>query len=491
MARDLPSPALAALAERVADDLDRIAHPRMPWLVPRAGPDGETAFDVVVVGAGQSGLATAFGLLRSEVRNVQALDRAEAGREGPWLSYARMPTLRSPKDFTGPDLDIPSLTYQSWHEARSGPESWRALDLIPRELWAEYPLWFRAATRLPVRNGVEVVDIRPANGLLALETRGSDGRSRTLHARKIVLATGQEGTGRWATLPALSARRRAQTSDAIDYGALRGKRVAVVGAGASAFDNAATALEAGATVHLLCRRATPQVVQPYRWLTFTGFLRHLCDLDDTWRWRFMRAILSMREGFPQATWDRCARHAAFTLHEGAPVLAAREVDGGIEIETPHGPLEVDFVVSATGIKIDFACRPELARFAGNIATWSDRYRPPPDEVDDRLGAFPYLTDDYAFVEKEPGATPWIRDIHLFGIGSTMSFGPSGSSINAMTIAVPKLVSGVTRGLFTADLARHWESFQAYDVQQAVLARRPIPEEEVTPGLERELPADLR
>jgi hypothetical protein len=73
------------------------------------------------------------------------------------------------------------------------------------------------------------------------------------------------------------------------------------GAGASAFDNAATALEAGAAaVHLFCRSAEIQVIQPYRWLTFRGFLRQFSDLDDGWRWRFMRAILEMREGFPQA-----------------------------------------------------------------------------------------------------------------------------------------------------------------------------------------------
>jgi hypothetical protein len=53
----------------------------------------------------------------------------------------------------------------------------------------------------------------------------------------------------------------------------------------------------------------------------------------------------------------------------------------------------------------------------------------------------------------------------------MSFGPSGSSINAMTTAVPKLVSGLTRGLFTGDLDRHWRSLQAYDVPQAVLDPR--------------------
>ena len=50
----------------------------------------------------------------------------------------------------------------------------------------------------------------------------------------------------------------------------------------------------------------------------------------------------------------------------------------------------------------------------------------------------------------------------------MSFGPSGSSINAMTTAVPKLVSGITRGLFQGDIEAHWASLQAYDTPQAII-----------------------
>jgi FAD-dependent urate hydroxylase len=243
----------------------------------------------------------------------------------------------------------------------------------------------------------------------------------------------------------------------------------VIGAGASAFDNAATALEAGAAeVHLLCRRKEIQVVQPYRWLTFRGFLRHLGDLDDAWRWRFMSAVMGLREGFPQATYDRCANQEAFRLRLGSPVASAIDGASGAELATPAGSLTVDFVICASGIEIDLSARPELARFAGNIASWGDRYAPPAAERDDRLARFPYLGDDYALSERVPGATPWISDIHLFSIASTMSFGASGSSINAMTTAVPRLVSGLTRGLFRADVETLWEEFQAYDVPQAVL-----------------------
>ena len=468
------SDGLAALTAQVRSDLARIAHPSMPWLTPVIAPDGRPALDVLIVGGGQSGLATAFALLRSRVSNILVLDKAEAGREGPWLTYARMPTLRSPKDFTGPDLDIPSLTYQSWHEATFGTDSWRELDLIPREYWADYLAWYREVLDLPVRNGCEVVDIAAAaDGLLQATVRGKDGET-TIHARKIVLATGQEGMGDWSIpepLRPLPATRCVHSGAQIDFEALRGRRVAVIGAGASAFDNAAVALETGAArVDLLCRRAEIQLIQPYRWLTFRGFLRHFSELDDAWRWRFMRAVLELREGFPQHTYDRCAHHAAFHLHEGAPVVAARETSEGVVLQTANGEVIVDFVISATGITMDFAQRPELKRFAGNIARWTDRYTPEASERNDRLGAFPYLADDYALCERNAGETPWISNIHVFAIASTMSFGASGSSINAMTTAVPKLVHGLTRGLFRADIDKHWASFQAYDVKQAAVRR---------------------
>ena len=465
---------LAALAAQVRADLARTAHPDMPWLTPVKAPDGRNAVDVLIAGAGQSGLAIAFALQRSQVGNILVVDKAREGQEGPWLTYARMPTLRSPKSYTGPDLDMPSLTYQAWHEASFGEQSWRELDLIRRESWAHYLLWYRRVLDLPVRNECELVDIAPAaNGLLRATLRSADGEE-TRYARKIVLATGQEGMGEWSIpgpLAHLPAARCVNGAAPIDFEALRGKRVAVIGAGATAFDNAAMALEAGAAeVHLLCRRAEIQLVQPYRWLTFRGFLRHFSELDDVWRWRFMRTILELREGFPQATYDRCARHETFFLHEDAPVDAAVETSDGVVLQTLRGAIVADLVICATGILMNFAGRPELKTCAHNIARWVDRYTPPPQEQNGRLAEFPYLADDYALCERIPGQTPWIADIHLFAIASTMSFGPSGSSINAMTTAVPKLVHGITRGLFRADIEKHWAALQAYDVPQAVIRR---------------------
>ena len=71
----------------------------------------------------------------------------------------------------------------------------------------------------------------------------------------------------------------------------------------------------------------------------------------------MSAILTLREGFPQATYDRCAKHAAFQLHLGAPVLHATDTSAGVELETPRGVVTADFVIAATGIDVDLARRP--------------------------------------------------------------------------------------------------------------------------------------
>jgi hypothetical protein len=144
------------------------------------------------------------------------------------------------------------------------------------------------------------------------------------------------------------------------------------------------------------------------------------------------------------------------------------LDDAVVIETPRGRYAADFLICGTGIDVDFSQRPELQRVADNIACWSDRYDPPEAERDERLARYPYLGPDFSLLPRRQGTTGWMTDIHLFNIAATMSCGPSGSSINAMTTAVPKLVNGLTRSLFEGDLERHWQSLQNYDIPQAVL-----------------------
>jgi len=458
---------LAALEARVARDLALIAYPEPAWVPPRRTGTGEPVLDVLVVGAGQGGLATLFALARDRVTNVLAIDRKPEGREGPWRDFARMLTLRSWKTVTGPDLDIPSLTYQSWFEAQWGEAAFAALGKIAKESWADYLAWYRRVLALPVRNGTALIALAPAAEGLAATLCGPEGE-RTVLARKVVLATGIETPGRWwmpEPVAALPGHLRAHTAEAIDFGALAGRHVVVIGAGASAFDNAATALEHGARVTLCCRRPALQRIQPYKQLSHAGFFRGFPDLPDRLRWRFMSHLLSVREAFPRETWERARRHAGFTLRTGAGVIGARVEHGRAVLETTAGTLTADFVICGTGFEMDVAALPALAPHAGLIATWGDRFSPAPGEENPRLARFPYLGPGFALTERTPGTAAWLADVHLFSFGATASFGPSGSSINAMKFAAPRLARAIAADLFAADADSHLAALLAYDTPE--------------------------
>ncbi len=124
---------LVALERQVAVDLARLNQPAANWVLPREGPDGSALPDVLVIGGGMCGQTVAQALMREGVRHLRVIDRAPFGAEGPWGTFARMETLRSPKHLTGPDLGVPSLTYRAWHEAQHGVEGWAALHKIDRQ----------------------------------------------------------------------------------------------------------------------------------------------------------------------------------------------------------------------------------------------------------------------------------------------------------------------------------------------------------------------
>ena len=449
----------AALAAKVRADLHALRHPETDWMPARLGPDGAPMLDVLVVGAGQGGLSIAAHLLRERVSNILVVDREPAGAEGIWNSHGRMPVIRSPKHYPGPDMGMPNLTYEAWHRAAYGDVSWEGMNFVPIPLWVEYLDWVRETLDLPVRNDTEVTSIVPAPGGLAVTMTGPDG-VEIRHARRLVLATGHDGTGDWWMpdyLTGLPAHLRAKGADPIDFTDLAGKRVAVLGVGATAGDNAICALDHGAEVHMFCRRPTHRRQQVYRWCITAGFLRHFGDLDDAWRWRFMHYILNIRMGMPPETWKRASGHANFTLHTSSDWTDAQAQDDGVRIETTQGPFEADYIISCAGHDQDVRKRPELAAFAEHIALWSDRYTPPDGMDDERLGRYPYLGADFQFLEKTPGAAPYLDRVHDFTFGPTMSFGPSGCSISTLRLTVPMLVAGVTKGLFVEDAELHWQA----------------------------------
>ena len=461
------SDALAALSLRAQAELAQLSYPARPWVRPRSGAHGEHVYDVLIVGAGQGGLAAAFALKRERVDNILVVDQNPLDRAGPWRSFARMRTLRTPKHLTGPDLGIPSLTPQAFYEALCGQGSWQSLTFLPKELWADYLRWYRETLGLPVRAETRVGALRWDESERAFRVPCARGdQTEELLARRVVLATGIEGSGQWhvpdSIRGALSQRLYAHTSADIDFDALRGKRVVVLGAGASAFDNAATALEQGAAeLHLLFRRSELVAINPYRWAEFVGFLKHFGDLPDAQKWRFISQIIRMGQLPPRDTFERARELPGFHLHAGCTRLEITERAGRVHVHTHDATLSADFLIVGTGFITDLSLRPELLHVEGAIARWSDRYAPAHADGHEDLLRHPYLGSYFELTERDPGSAPWLGYLFNYTFGSLLSLGFGGASISGMKYSLVRLTSGITRSLFLEDSEHYFDTLCAY------------------------------
>ncbi len=283
---------LEALEKRLALDLLWLNQPPKSWL-PRNEVAGAEVLDVAVIGAGLCGLVTLAALRKIGIGNARAFDRAPEGREGPWITYARMETLRTRKDASGPALGIPSLTFRAWFEAQYGPQAYLDMGLIPRPMWMDYLVWYRRVLELDVVNdaALSAIGFRD-DGLIALDFDRA-GTTEQVLARRVVLATGLDGLGA-PTLPDVAMRIPSRFvrhgADLIDMASLTGKRVSVVGAGASAMDNAAAALEAGAArVDIFVRRADIPRVDKFTGVGSQGMTHGYVGLPDADKWTYMVA----------------------------------------------------------------------------------------------------------------------------------------------------------------------------------------------------------
>jgi FAD-dependent urate hydroxylase len=461
-----PAVALARLERQVRADLAKIEAPPPEWMRPRFASDGRRAFDVVVVGAGLSGLSIGFGLLRQGVGNLVLIDQRTEGREGPWTTCARMATLRSPKQLTGPDLGVPSLTFRSWYEAIAGQAAWERLEKIPPQDWMAYLNWYRRALRLPVRNETRLLKIDAAGDLLALTVENAD-REETLYCRAAVLATGIDGCGRphapAMVAAALPPDRYTHSAGQIDPAILDGRDIGVVGAGSSAFDWAVAALDGGArSVTLFARRRELPKTEALAWANFPGFLGAFSELDDLRRWRFMRRLFELQPPPTQEMYDRAATDPRFRLALDAPLKRVAMEGGRIEVEAGEGRWLCDHILLGTGFETDLGQRPELAGFVDRIALWRDRFSPPPGEDDPALARHPYLGPAFEFTERQPGQAPWLRRIHVFNNGAILSLGPVCNGVTGLKYGAPKIVAGIARRLFLEDADRHLEGLMKYE-----------------------------
>lgn len=454
---------LAALERLLEQDFERLNHPPKPWVYERVGANGRAMPDVVIVGGGMCGLAAAFALRRLGIAHIRHIDRSEAGQEGPWLTYARMTTLRSPKHLTGPAQGIANLTFRAWYEAQHGAKAWDGLDRIPRPMWMDYLRWYGRVTGASVENGISVIAIRPGETEVALDLRRADGVNETISACQVVLATGREGQSRPripASLVPFFGTRVWHSSDRINFDGLAGKRIAVIGLAASAFDNAAAALEAGAAAVVLIARAKAMPrLNKMKQTVYPGFTHGFPALSDAEKLRFLRHIMESRIAPPRASVLRVSSDPRLRLMLGAQIVAAEAMDDGLSLRTTGGTVDVDAAILGTGFAINLDTPPELAGFAKDILRWRDRL---PNEAEDEWLAAPYLGEGFEFRAKGTHAPPGLARIRCFTHTAQLSLGNLANDIPAVSEGAQRLAESVASALFVEDRSAHWDDLVAFD-----------------------------
>ena len=464
---------LAALEREAAHQSALSAGGGRSWVRARDG-----VRPVVIVGAGQAGLVLARGLRRRGIDDVVVIDAAPADATGPWTTYARMHTLRTPKDIAWPTWGTPAVSPRAWFEAVYGREAWETIEYFPTTAWQGFLQWYREVSGLTVVPSTRVRSLVTAGADAPIELflDGPDGEWM-LPARHVVLATGIEGAGGRhipSLLAGLPTDRVHHTHDDIDFTALAGLRIGILGAGTGAFDNAATALERGAaSVDVHMRRAAMPQVSPYRWMEFAGLIENYGSFTDAQKWAFNVHLSAVDQPATQNALWRAHAFDTFRFLTSSPWEHVEWTGDEIVVTTPHGIHRYDVVLAATGIVADLARRPELAGVAADAVLWSDRLAPEAAAQKPGLAAFPYLDDDFGLVSRATPEASALSRIHMFNHGARISQGMLSHQIPGLVGGATKLAAALSRRLFVGDSDALLAEYLAYDVPVGVhIGRRP-------------------
>ncbi|MER6254955.1 NAD(P)/FAD-dependent oxidoreductase [Streptomyces sp. NPDC001584] len=172
--------------------------------------------DVVVVGAGQAGLATACALVRHGLKAVVL--EASGQPAGSWPRYYDSLTLFSPARFSS----LPGMPFD-----RGDPDRYPHRDEVVAYLTA-----YAAHLDVDIRTGRRVAAVQEREGGFVVELEDGD----RISARAVVSASGSFGSPYRPALPGLDDYEGAvlHASEYRSPEAFRGQRVIVVGAGNTA-----------------------------------------------------------------------------------------------------------------------------------------------------------------------------------------------------------------------------------------------------------------
>jgi len=302
-----------------------------------------------------------------------------------------------------------------WHLDTAGEHTFAAFfedrglsraenDPVPIGVFLDHTDWFREQKGFDVDE--RLVDTLEADGAGAFTATMEDGT--TITAEKVLAAP---GIRHFVTLPAwhegVPEHRRAHTCDLVDFDALAGARVVVVGGRQSAYEWSALLCDHGAaSVDVVHRHPAPafervswEFVNPYVeqtlaqrgwWRSLTADEQRAIALEF---WQVGRLTLE-----PWLT--PRLRSDVVTVHASCEVVDVEEGDEATVLGLTDGSrLTADFVVFASGYRADIGRVPYLEPVLDTLAV---------------TDGFPRLSE--GFETSVPG-------LFITGFASTRDFGP--------------------------------------------------------------------
>ena len=280
-------------------------------LLPAASGPTRSRHEVVILGAGMSGLCMAIGLKRAGIQDFVVLEKQE-GLGGTWWDNT----------YPGAQVDVPAPLYS--YSFASNPHWSRRFAPAPEiqaymQRVAEHH-GLLSHIRFATRITEAAFDAGDACWRIASD------RGDALEARFFVCSTGPLSEPRWPQIPGLDGFQGARMHSARwDHGfRMDGRRVAVIGTGSSASQLVAPIAARAGQLHVFQRTANWVLPRPdRRYTALDRLLARFPPYAGFVRWTWMQMLELGRRGFDEGTLTRrlllttAARHLAKQVPDAA------------------------------------------------------------------------------------------------------------------------------------------------------------------------------